>query len=159
LLTNLHIWATLHLDPLPILSTMRSFKKSCLKDVYGDVENAKFWTGLMGNDILCEAIMSKELTKFVANDAFNQALCCPLLSEHAFNDKDGPRTFSNVGWALINREQRIASILERNIKGGELTTCVGMTDPEYKIPLSLVTTKILKVISLIPVVAVVAWLI
>jgi hypothetical protein len=48
--------------------------------------------------------MSKELTKFVANDASNQALCHPLLSEHVFNDEDGLRTFLNVGWALINRE-------------------------------------------------------
>lgn len=120
-----------------------------LKKVYGDVKNVEFWTGLIAQSHSVESIMSPEMRTFVANDAFNQALAHPLLSEHVFNKEAGPDTFSKVGFALISQKQSIAAILQRNskekdgTKGEKLTGIVTMTDPEYEIPLSSITRNIL----------------
>ena len=97
--------------------------------------------------------MSAELTKFVANDAFNQALTHPILSEHVFNKKQGPKVFSTVGWALVQKTPSIASILERNskdIRGGveydKAKSPITMTNPDYQIPLSGPTKQILRAV-------------
>mmetsp|Transcript_18602 Transcript_18602/g.28226 ORF Transcript_18602/g.28226 Transcript_18602/m.28226 type:complete len:237 (+) Transcript_18602:1-711(+) len=124
-----------------------------LKDVYGEVKNVEFWTGLIAKDHSCEAIMSAELTKFVANDAFNQALTHPLLSEHVFNATVGEKVFSKVGYALCCEVPSIADILQRNSEGGadfdKAKPLITMTDPEYEIPLCTVTKQILHVIFVV----------
>jgi prostaglandin-endoperoxide synthase 2 len=124
-----------------------------LKDVYGEVKNVEFWTGLIAKDHSCEAIMSGELTKFVANDAFNQALTHPLLSEHVFNATVGEKVFSKVGYALCCEVPSIAAILKRNSEGGaefdKAKPAITMTDPEYDIPLSKVTKQILQAIFVV----------
>ena len=113
-----------------------------LKELYGTVENIEFWVGLIAKDHPTEAIMSSELTKFVANDAFNQALTHPLLSEHAWSA--GPDTFSKVGWEMVQKVPSIKDMLERNTGGGvPMEEFVGMTNPHYSIPLSDITQKIL----------------
>ena len=102
-----------------------------LKEVYGTVDKVEFWTGLMAADNPKDAIMSTVLTKFVANDAFNQALAQPLLSENVWSN--GEETFGKYGWALVQKKQKIADMLERNTKNGEkLTVFIGMTSPLAK---------------------------
>ena len=105
-------------------------------------------------DHSCEAIMSAELTKFVANnDAFNQALTHLLLSEHVFNAAVGEKVFSKVGYALCCEVPSIADILQRNSEGGadfdKAKPLITMTDPEYEIPLCTVTKQILHVIFVV----------
>lgn len=112
-----------------------------LKALYGNVENIEFWVGLIAKDNSTEAIMSDELTLFVANDAFNQALTHPLLSEHVWSA--GPETFSQVGWEMVSKVPSIKDMLQRNTGGAPIDGFVGMTNPHYKIPLSEFTTKIL----------------
>ena len=99
-----------------------------LEELYGTVDRVEFWTGLIASDNPTDNIMSDELTKFVANDAFNQALTHPLLSENVWSA--GEQTFGKYGWSLVKKKQRIADILERNTKNGEkLKDFVGMTRP------------------------------
>ena len=117
-----------------------------LENVYGHVDNVEFWTGLIAKDTKPENIMSAELTMFVANDAFNQALTHPILSEHVFNAKAGPEVFSEVGWKLVQEVPSIKDILKRNTKGGkeydEKKPEITMTDPSYKIGLAGITKVI-----------------
>ena len=120
-----------------------------LENVYGHVDNVEFWTGLIAKDAKPENIMSTELTMFVANDAFNQALTHPILSEHVFNAKAGPEVFSEVGWKLVQEVPSIKDILKRNTKGGkeydEKKPEITMTDPSYNIGLAGITKVILVV--------------
>lgn len=118
-----------------------------LEKVYGDVDNVEFWTGLIAKDPNPEYIMSIELTKFVANDAFNQALTQPLLSEHVFNAKAGPEVFSEYGWKLVQQVPSIKDILKRNTNGGvefdSEKADITMTRPDYVIGLAGITKVIL----------------
>ena len=118
-----------------------------LEEVYGNVDNVEFWTGLIAKDSAPESIMSDELTLFVANDAFNQALTHPLLSEHVFNKDSGPKVFSKVGWEIVNKVPSINEILQRNSKGGAKYDAkkpqITMTKPDYHVPLASITKFIL----------------
>lgn len=118
-----------------------------LEALYGKVENVEFWVGLIAKDHPTEAIMSAELTKFVANDAFNQALTHPLLSEHVWSNPEA--TFSKVGFEMVAKVPTIKDMLQRNTNGGApIEGFVGMTNPNYKIPLSEITRNILIAIFL-----------
>lgn len=104
-----------------------------LKDVYGDVKNVEFWVGLIAQDHTPESIMSPTLTQFVANDAFNQALAHPLLSENVWTN--GEDTFSKVGFKIVKENQTIKDILKRNSQNGaKLEGFVGMTNKDYTLP-------------------------
>mmetsp|Transcript_12119 Transcript_12119/g.18412 ORF Transcript_12119/g.18412 Transcript_12119/m.18412 type:complete len:606 (+) Transcript_12119:54-1871(+) len=102
--------------------------QEALEKVYKKVENVEFWTGLLASDNPPEGIMSPEMTTFVANDAFNQALCHPLLSENVWSQ--GEKVFGKYGWSLVQKKQKIADMVERNTKdGAPLEEFVGMTMP------------------------------
>ncbi len=102
-----------------------------LEEVYETVDRVEFWVGLLASDNPPDNIMSAELTKFVANDAFNQALTHPILSENVWSK--GPLTFGKYGWELVQKVQNISDILERNTNNGEpLRDFVCMTVPDSK---------------------------
>ena len=102
-----------------------------LEEIYGTVDRIEFWVGLLASDNPPDNIMSAELTKFVANDAFNQALTHPILSENVWTK--GAETFGKYGWELVQKVQMISDILERNTNEGEpLREFVGMTVPGSK---------------------------
>lgn len=104
-----------------------------LKEIYGTVDRVEFWVGLLASDNPPDNIMSAELTKFVANDAFNQALTHPILSENVW--ANGAETFGKYGWELVQKVQKISDMLERNTNAGEpLKEFVGMTVPGSKNP-------------------------
>lgn len=121
-----------------------------LEKIYGNVDNVEFWTGLIAKDSVLESIMSDELTLFVANDAFNQALTHPLLSEHMFNKESGPEVFSKVGWGIVNKFLSINEILQHNSKGGAKYDAkkpqITMTKPDYHVPLASITKFILFIV-------------
>jgi prostaglandin-endoperoxide synthase 2 len=107
-----------------------------LKLLYGSPERVEFYTGLLASDLPPKYILSEPLTKFVANDAFNQALTNPLLSEHVFNEKAGPETFGTWGWSLVKEDHSIKKLVERNTGGGKPMAegeFIGMTLPTWQL--------------------------
>lgn len=83
-----------------------------LKNLYGHVDNIEFYVGLFAEDRAWEnSTVPPMIARIVAIDAFSQALTNPLLAEGIFNEK----TFSPVGWEVINTTSTLTQILHRNI--------------------------------------------
>lgn len=91
-----------------------------LKALYDDkVDKVEFFVGLFAEDVPPRAAVPPLIGRMVALDAFSHALTNPLMSEHTFN----PRTFSETGWAEIQKTNRLQQILDRNLgpDGGSYT--------------------------------------
>jgi prostaglandin-endoperoxide synthase 2 len=99
-----------------------------LKDLYGRPDRVEFYTGLFCEDTVANSPLPPLILKFVAVDAFSQALTNPLLSEHVFH----AGTFSDVGWKAIQTTKSLADLLERNVPGGLRGERVSMTRPGWK---------------------------
>ena len=100
-----------------------------LKKAYKKVDDIEFYVGLFAEDLEPNSPLPPLIRRFVATDAFSQALTNPLLSEHVWKKE----TFSDVGWDAINRTRNIRDIVSRNIKGN-LTNddFIGMTRPGWQ---------------------------
>jgi len=78
---------------------------------------------------LFQCLLSYEqaMTKFVANDAFNQALTNPLLSQNVW--ENGEETFGKYGWEVVKQDHTVRDLLERNIPNDLGDAFIGMTIP------------------------------
>ncbi|MEM7686150.1 MAG: heme peroxidase, partial [Pseudomonadota bacterium] len=82
---------------------------------YGHVDKIEFFVGLFAEDVAERAAVPPLIGRMVALDAFSQALTNPLLSQHTFN----PRTFSDVGWKILNETSKLSDVVALNVSGGE----------------------------------------
>lgn len=99
-----------------------------LKNAYKNVDDIDFYVGLFAEDNVKNSPLPPLLLRFVAVDAFSQALTNPLLSKHVFN----PETFSKPGWEAINNTQTLGDILARNSGTGIDATRISMTRADWK---------------------------
>jgi len=99
-----------------------------LREAYGSVDRIEFFVGLFAEDREVNSPLPPLILRFVAIDAFSQALTNPLLSEHVFK----PETFSQYGWETIQTTATLRDILARNIPGEIGDTFVGMTLPDWE---------------------------
>ena len=100
-----------------------------LRKLYCTPDRVEFYVGLIAADPPPKYIFPEALTRFVAKDAFSQALTNPLLSENVFNED----TFTKYGWTLIHQKQTLKDLVERNTKGGPVEQFIGMTNPNWKL--------------------------
>ncbi|MBY5935243.1 heme peroxidase [Tateyamaria omphalii] len=99
-----------------------------LRDLYDGPRDVDFHVGLFCEDRVPNSPLPNLVLKFVALDAFSQALTNPLLSRHVFKRS----TFSGPGWRAINRTQTLRDVVDRNVEGGAGDTFIGMTRPEWR---------------------------
>lgn len=99
-----------------------------LKANYKTVDDVEFYVGLFAEDTLPNTPLQNLMIRFVAIDAFSQALTNPLLSEHVFNEK----TFTHEGWKIIQETACLADIVQRNANIPKNSPAITMTQPGWK---------------------------
>jgi prostaglandin-endoperoxide synthase 2 len=83
-----------------------------LKTVYGDnIDAVEFTVGLFAERRGDGDVMPETLTYMVANDAFTHILTNPILSSEVHCE----RTFSELGWRIVQEQASLADIVKRNI--------------------------------------------
>ncbi|WP_299602334.1 peroxidase family protein [uncultured Tateyamaria sp.] len=98
-----------------------------LRQFYDGPRDVDFHVGLFCEDRVPNSPLPSLVLKFVALDAFSQALTNPLLSRHVFKRS----TFSGAGWRAINRTETLRDVVDRNVTGGAGDTFIGMTRPAW----------------------------
>ncbi|WP_198556521.1 peroxidase family protein [Paraglaciecola sp. MB-3u-78] len=98
-----------------------------LENHYSSVDNIDFYIGLFAEDRQKNSPLPELILRFVAIDAFSQALTNPLLSEHVFNEN----TFSTVGWAAIKKTSTLSDILKRHYGNIGDNEFIGMTQESW----------------------------
>ncbi|MEM8824865.1 MAG: peroxidase family protein [Pseudomonadota bacterium] len=94
-----------------------------LAQFYDRPRDVDFHVGLFCEDRVPNSPLPNLVLRFVALDAFSQALTNPLLSRHVFKRS----TFSGPGWHAIKSTQSLRDVLDRNVDGGVGNAFVGMT--------------------------------
>ncbi|MEM9795927.1 MAG: peroxidase family protein [Pseudomonadota bacterium] len=98
-----------------------------LAALYDQPRDVDFHVGLFCQDRVANSPLPDLILKFVALDAFSQALTNPLLSRHVFNRG----TFSGPGWRAIQRTTRLRDVVDRNVPGGAGDAFIGMTRQDW----------------------------
>jgi prostaglandin-endoperoxide synthase 2 len=78
---------------------------------YGHVDAVEFYVGLCAEDVREKSALAPLAGRLVGIDAFSQALTSPLLAPAVFNE----RTFSAVGWNVINSTTSLSDVVNRNV--------------------------------------------
>ena len=94
-----------------------------LEDIYENVDNIEFYTGLLAEDTKINGVLPELMTRMVAFDAFSQALTNPLLSHRVFNEE----TFSPAGMDIIHSTNSLSEILQRNVPNNDIIYLVRLT--------------------------------
>jgi len=105
-----------------------------LEQHYGDVDNVEFFVGIFCEDRLKNSPLPETILRFVALDAFSQALTNPLLSEHVFQQASNEEhpTFTKYGMDEIKACKSLSDIVKRNIDDLSTLRFVGMTQQSWK---------------------------
>jgi prostaglandin-endoperoxide synthase 2 len=82
-----------------------------LARLYGHVDNLEFYVGLCAEEVREKSALAPLAGRLVGIDAFSQALTSPLLAPAVFNE----RTFSAVGWNVINSTTSLSDVVNRNV--------------------------------------------
>jgi prostaglandin-endoperoxide synthase 2 len=101
--------------------------RAALKRVYRTVDDIEFYAGIFAEDTKPNGVLPPLLGRMVAADAFSQAFTNPLLARRVFN----PRTFSPLGWELVQARQTLAALVERNAGDSRRRPVVTMTRPDW----------------------------
>jgi prostaglandin-endoperoxide synthase 2 len=97
--------------------------QTALQDLYNTVDDIEYYMGLFAEDVRENSVVGALIGRLVGIDAFSQALTNPLLAENIYNE----RTFSPVGWQMIQETRRLSDILHRNLPEDEAPDSVTMT--------------------------------
>jgi prostaglandin-endoperoxide synthase 2 len=84
--------------------------QALLKDLYGQVDKIESYVGLYAEDVRENSALSPLIGRLVGIDAFSQALTNPLLAANIFH----PKTFSPVGWKIIQNTHSLSDLVNRN---------------------------------------------
>lgn len=98
-----------------------------LKSNYASVDDIDFYIGLFAEDRQKNSPLPELILRFVAIDAFSQALTNPLFSKHIFNES----TFSTAGWKAINNTSTLVDILKRHYDDIGDNDFIGMTQESW----------------------------
>lgn len=83
-----------------------------LMSLYGDeIDNVELTIGLAAEGRGHRDLMPETVTRMVAYDAFTHILTNPLLADEIHTT----RTFSDVGWAIIQENATLEQIVKRNV--------------------------------------------
>jgi prostaglandin-endoperoxide synthase 2 len=94
-----------------------------LQDLYNTVDDIEYYVGLFAEDVRENSVVAALIGRLVGIDAFSQALTNPLLAENIYNE----RTFSPVGWQMIQETCCLSDMLHRNLPEAEAPYLVTMT--------------------------------
>lgn len=93
--------------------TTDSERLAALKKAYPDgIESLEWFVGMYAEDHMDNGIMGPLMLTMVAYDAFTQALTNPLLSREVY----GANTFSDVGLGEIEKTEKLADLVRRNVR-------------------------------------------
>jgi prostaglandin-endoperoxide synthase 2 len=99
-----------------------------LRQVYGDVDEVEFYTGLFAEDVAPNAIVPPLMGRLVGLHAFSQLMTNPLFGPELYNAK----TFSQRGMEIIDERPTLAQIVQRNIPEGSPPPLVALTRQGWK---------------------------
>jgi prostaglandin-endoperoxide synthase 2 len=99
-----------------------------LAAVYDSIDDMEFFVGLFAEESGVNDVLPPLVMTMVAFDAFSQALTNPLVAPRVFNEA----TFSPVGMAIINEDQRISDLVHRNVPDPSEPYFISLTRRGYR---------------------------
>ena len=99
-----------------------------LSAVYDSVDDVEFYVGLFAEESGINDVLPPLILLMVAFDAFSQALTNPLVAPRVFNEA----TFSEAGMAILDEDQRISDLVQRNVPAPSEPYFVSLTRRGYR---------------------------
>jgi prostaglandin-endoperoxide synthase 2 len=101
---------------------------AALRDVYGNVDEVEFYTGLFAEDTRRNSVLPPLMGRLVGGHAFSQVLTNPLFAPAIYNEQ----TFSRCGLGIIGQTKSLAEIVQRNVPSGDDKLLVKLTRRNWK---------------------------